>query len=287
MADNATGKDLISGTVAGAGQLVSGHPFDTIKVKLQTTPGNITAATAARKLLAEEGAKGFFKGLAAPLATVAVYNAVLFAARGNMERLLAHPDGTPLTIRDHVVCGAGAGVASALIACPTELLKCRLQSAPSDVGGGGKPGPIGVARQILAASGPGSLFRGMTPTLGREVGGSALMFGCYEAFKRQAVSMQGLSSTSELGLPSLMVCGGVAGMGFWASVYPFDTVKTMMQTDDLKAPKYRGMLDACSKMYASGGMRAFYLGFNPAIARSFVANGVAFCIFETTRSSLG
>lgn len=37
-------------------------------------------------------------------------------------------------------------------------------------------------------------------------------------------------------------------MGFWASVYPFDTVKTMMQTDDLKAPKYRGMLDACSKV---------------------------------------
>ncbi len=45
------------------------------------------------QLLAEEGTKGFFKGLAAPLATVAIYNAVLFAARGNMERLLAHSDG--------------------------------------------------------------------------------------------------------------------------------------------------------------------------------------------------
>lgn len=42
-----------------------------------------------------------------------------------------------------------------------------------------------------------------------------------------------------------------------------------------------------SQMHASGGARAFYLGFNPAVARSFVANGVAFCLFESTRSALG
>ena len=35
--------------------------------------------------------------------------------------------GSPLSVGDHVLCGGGAGVASALIACPTELLKCRLQ----------------------------------------------------------------------------------------------------------------------------------------------------------------
>ena len=31
-------------------QLVSGHPFDTIKVKLQTTPGKNTATSAAQKV---------------------------------------------------------------------------------------------------------------------------------------------------------------------------------------------------------------------------------------------
>lgn len=35
---------------------------------------------------------------------------------------------------------------------------------------------------------------------------------------------------------------------FWSVVYPFDTAKTMMQTDDLKAPKYRGIIDACRKV---------------------------------------
>jgi solute carrier family 25 carnitine/acylcarnitine transporter 20/29 len=40
-----------------------------------------------------EGFKGLYKGMSAPLATVALFNAVLFASRGQMEVLLAHKDG--------------------------------------------------------------------------------------------------------------------------------------------------------------------------------------------------
>ena len=49
--------------------------------------------------LASEGVRGLFRGMAAPLATVALFNAVLFATRGQMERLLAHPDGGVFTWR--------------------------------------------------------------------------------------------------------------------------------------------------------------------------------------------
>ncbi len=48
--------------------------------------------------LANEGLKGMYKGFSAPLATVALFNAVLFASRGQMEVLLKHRDGAaPLT----------------------------------------------------------------------------------------------------------------------------------------------------------------------------------------------
>lgn len=43
--------------------------------------------------LVKEGIKGMYKGISAPLATVAVFNAVLFASRGQMETLLKHADG--------------------------------------------------------------------------------------------------------------------------------------------------------------------------------------------------
>lgn len=43
--------------------------------------------------LAEQGVRGLFKGMGAPLATVAFFNAVLFASRGQMEQWLKHEDG--------------------------------------------------------------------------------------------------------------------------------------------------------------------------------------------------
>jgi hypothetical protein len=46
-----------------------------------------------QQTLLGEGLKGLYKGISAPLATVAVFNAVLFASRGQMEGLLEHADG--------------------------------------------------------------------------------------------------------------------------------------------------------------------------------------------------
>lgn len=64
------------------------------QVKLQSMPGKYTGPLdVSRQIIRNHGPKGFFKGLAAPLITVAAVNAVIFAARGRMEKLLAHVDG--------------------------------------------------------------------------------------------------------------------------------------------------------------------------------------------------
>lgn len=129
-------KDLSAGTVAGVCQLLVGHPFDTIKVKLQAQPNPLPgqpplytgALDAVRKTVAAEGAAGLYAGIGPPLATVAVFNAVLFTARGQMEALLREEPGKDLTIGQSFIAGAGAGLAVSFVACPTELVKCRLQA---------------------------------------------------------------------------------------------------------------------------------------------------------------
>ena len=76
----------------------------TLQVKLQSQPSLQPGAAplyggaldAIRKTLAGEGLRGLYKGMAAPLATVALFNAVMFATRGQMEQLLMHADGTCL-----------------------------------------------------------------------------------------------------------------------------------------------------------------------------------------------
>ena len=132
MADVA--KDLTAGTVGGVAQLICGHPFDTIKVKLQSQPAPLPgqapkyagAMDAVKQTLASEGPRGLYKGMGAPLATVSAFNALLFTVRGQMEALLRSQPGAPLTVSQQTVCGAGAGVAVSFLACPTELVKCRL-----------------------------------------------------------------------------------------------------------------------------------------------------------------
>ncbi|KAF3449450.1 hypothetical protein FNV43_RR10178 [Rhamnella rubrinervis] len=238
-------KDLASGTVGGAAQLIVGHPFDTIKVKLQSQPAPLPgqplkyagAVDAVRKTIAAEGIGGLYK------------------------------------------------------ACPTELIKCRLQAQSALAGSGSAAvavkyaGPMDVAKKVLKSEGGvRGLFKGLFPTLAREVPGNAAMFGVYEAFKQY---LAGGQDTSGLGRGSLIAAGGLAGASFWAFVYPTDVVKSVIQVDDYKNPKFNGSIDAFRKIVASEGVKGLYKGFGPAMARSVPANAACFLAYEVTRSSLG
>ncbi|KAH0457117.1 hypothetical protein IEQ34_015024 [Dendrobium chrysotoxum] len=291
-------KDLTSGTIGGAAQLIVGHPFDTIKVKLQSQPvplpGQLPkysgAMDAVKQTIAAEGPRGLYKGMGAPLATVAAFNAVLFTVRGQMEALLRSEPGVPLTVQQQVVCGAGAGVSVSFLACPTELIKCRLQaqsalSSSAATGAVKYGGPMDVARHVLRSEGGlRGLFKGLVPTLAREVPGNAAMFGVYEALKK---TLAGGPDTSKLGRGSLIVAGGLAGASFWAFVYPTDVIKSVLQVDDYRNPKFSGSINAFKKIFATEGLKGLYKGFGPAMARSVPANAACFLAYEVTRSSLG
>eukprot|EP00250_Pteridium_aquilinum_P017886 c23825_g1_i2 orf=132-1016(+) len=292
MADAA--KDLAAGTFGGMAQLVVGHPFDTIKVKLQSQPPPSPAfqpkyagaIDAVKQTLAHDGLRGLFKGMGAPLATVAGLNAILFTARGQMVALLQTEPGAPLSISQQIVCGAGAGVAVSFPACPTELIKCRLQaqSALTSVSVHGSAsiaskvikynGPFDVVRHVLRSEGGvAGLCTGLFPTLLREVPGNAVMFGVYEATKQY---LAGGQDTSSLSTAAKLTAGGIGGASFWFAVYPTDVIKSAIQVDDQRNPRYRGTVDAFRKIYTTEGTKGLFKGFGPAMARSVPANAACF-----------
>lgn len=145
-------------------------------------------------------------------------------------------------------------------------------------------GPIDVARHVFNTAGPRGLFRGLVPTMAREIPGNAAMFGIYEGLKQY---LAGGLDTSKLGRGSLMLSGGLAGGSIWIFVYPADVVKSAVQVDDFKKPKYAGSIDAFRKILAAEGVKGLYKGFTPAMARSVPANAACFLAYEVTRSSLG
>ncbi len=62
--------------------------------------------------------------------------------------------------------------------------------------------------------------------------------------------LQGLSSTSGLSSPDLMLAGGLGGTAFWLACFPLDTVKCKLQVDSYSKPQYHGMLD-CARQVCS------------------------------------
>ena len=66
--------EFIAGWVGGVGQVLSGQPFDIVKIRLQTqdtsNPRYANLVDCFKKITKEEGALTFYKGTAAPLVGV-------------------------------------------------------------------------------------------------------------------------------------------------------------------------------------------------------------------------
>jgi solute carrier family 25 carnitine/acylcarnitine transporter 20/29 len=180
--------DLIAGGVAGSASVVVGHPFDTIKVRMQMSSGTAASTTGCKF-------STLFRGIGAPLSTAAVVNAIIFASYGATSRLwdayyhiphdeeedfhgvVAGSEGAILLehgkhptsknqIAKNLVCGGIAGIVQSLVICPMEHVKCRLQvqSANSVV----YKNSLHAANNIVSQQGVRGLYRGMASTCWRE-----------------------------------------------------------------------------------------------------------------------
>lgn len=78
-------QDFVAGGIAGSASVIVGHPFDTIKVRVQASAngGGILNS------LSSEfgGISSLFRGMATPLASMAVVNAVIFSSYGSASKI--------------------------------------------------------------------------------------------------------------------------------------------------------------------------------------------------------
>nr|KAF6350146.1 solute carrier family 25 member 48 [Myotis myotis] len=81
----------------------------------------------------KESVFGFFKGMSFPLASIAVYNSVVFGVFSNTQRFLSQlhsrePEASPPhTLSDLLLASMVAGVVSVGLGTPVDLIKIRLQ----------------------------------------------------------------------------------------------------------------------------------------------------------------
>jgi solute carrier family 25 ornithine transporter 2/15/solute carrier family 25 carnitine/acylcarnitine transporter 20/29 len=149
-------------------------------------------------------------------------------------------------------------------------------------------------------------FTGLPALLMRDVPFNALFFGSYRtlcrlcAFTRMhkgwgRYASSSISSradgTSEdpeavyrithdhLSPGEYFVCGGMAGMAAWSVIFPFDSIKSRMQSGAVKT----GMVDTIVSMWRKGGATPFFRGWSAAVLRAFPANAALFLGVEMSR----
>lgn len=279
-----------AGVVAGVAQVLVGHPANTIKSRLQMQPTPpIYAGTlnCIQKTIAEEGARGLYRGMASPLVGVGFVNAVVFLGNEESKRLIVSARGyssvAELGIGDSFVAGAITGAAASIVTCPVELPMVRLQTERMMHPKRMTAGPVAVARQLVAERGPLAMYTGMLPTIHRETWSYATYFAVYYQCRQWLSGGDGSKEVSSLGA---FISGGAAGQAGQLVALPIDAVKVRLQTDDLAAPKFRGALHAMRSIIAADGVAGFYRGLVPVVLRAFPVNGATFVAFEASMKLL-
>ncbi|GLI80422.1 carnitine transporter [Penicillium ochrochloron] len=258
-------RSLAAGAAGGLCAVVVGHPFDLVKVRLQTAEKGVYAGAmdVVRKTVAREGlARGYDvgKSLVEKTSVVPVVN------------------GTPqYSIAQISAAGFFSAIPMTLITAPFERVKVLLQiQGQNPPPPGEKPkyaGGVDVVRQLYKEGGIRSVFRGSAMTLARDGPGSAAYFAAYEYIKRTLTPKDADGNvTGELSLTAVVAAGGAAGIAMWIPVFPVDTIKSRLQS----APGKPTIGGTIRTVYASGGFKAFFPGFGPALARAVPANAATF-----------
>ncbi|KAI1721418.1 mitochondrial carrier protein [Ditylenchus destructor] len=275
--------DLLSGTAGGIACVYSGQPLDTVKVKMQAFPdlyGNWVKCC--RDTWKMDGIRGLYAGTIPALAANVAENAVLFAAYGYCQKLVSYgrdKEVKSMSPVENAVSGSMAAVFAALVLCPTELVKVKLQSQRETLGKSAHCTPFSVCRDMYRTGGIRSFMVGMTPTLAREVPGYFFFFGSYETCRYFFTPKD--KTKDDIGAVKTAISGGVGGMALWTMIFPADVVKSRMQISGKGT-----LLGSLMTIAREEGIRALYKGLTPTIIRSGLASAFLFVVYENTRRIL-
>ena len=183
-----------------------------------------------------------------------------------------------MSYTQYYLAGAFAGLSNTFISAPIEHVRIRLQTQPH---GSGRlyNGPFDCIRKLAAHEGVlRGLYRGATVTALREGQAYGIWFLTFEALMQNDASRRNVDR-KEISALRVAFYGGLAGEALWMTSYPFDVVKSKMQSDGF-GPKmrYHGMVDCARQTLRSEGLRGFWKGLGPTLLRAMPASAGTFAV---------
>lgn len=277
-------QDFVCGSYSGVCATLVGHPFDTAKVRMQTS--NVNAAQVLAQLRSGRGfMRSVYKGLVPPLVSVPLANAFVFGGYSSAKHVLVPKDNNRPSLVVLSLCGGWAGFLNSFVCAPVELIRCRLQvdtRSKSRTKSWFSDPHITEIRSIYGKEGGALGFaRGLYATIIRDTPGFLVQFFVYEGLKRY------VCSENPSGM-ELVAAGGTAGMIGWLVTYPQDVIKTRLQLDrNYKRGMWTfdgGFWEVGSRIVRKeGGIAVLFRGVAPCLLRAVRTPVTSFAyLFMTT-----
>lgn len=284
--------DFWAGYISGAIGILVGSPLDILKVRLQARDV-IDAQNASSYLRQFEGTSSLIAGTAAPVLGYGALNALLFVSYNRSETALNNALNTQNNLWTTWVAGALGGLATWVVSTPTELIKCRAQlsSPPAS--------SWSITKSVLRNEGVRGLYLGGVVTALRDSVGYGFYFWSYELSTRMMMSSEKREASFSEDAAKVLLCGGLAGVATWASIFPLDVIKTRVQAqvltsearpliDSRSEPGRRlGAVAIAKQAYREGGSRVFFRGLTICSVRAFFVNAIQWAVYEWVMYELG
>jgi solute carrier family 25 carnitine/acylcarnitine transporter 20/29 len=199
-----------------------------------------------------------------------------FARRAFEKHNIEVHGASHLSYGEYYLSGAFAGIANTFLSAPIEHVRIRLQTQPH---GAQRlySGPLDCMRKLSSHNGILSgLYRGSAVTLLREAQAYGVWFLTYEYLMNADAKRNGIKR-EEISTWKIAFYGGLAGEMLWLGSYPFDVVKSKMQTDGFgEKQRYKNMRDCFAQTWRAEGLRGFWRGIGPTLLRAMPVSAGTF-----------
>ncbi|KAG2023428.1 carnitine/acyl carnitine carrier, variant 2 [Coprinopsis cinerea AmutBmut pab1-1] len=231
---------------------------------------------AVRHVWRAEGLPGLWKGAGTSL-IIGVPSSTAYILTYDYLLNTALPPLVPAQSLIPLVSGILARSSIATLTSPLELIRTNLQSTPPS---SNNPhtlrSVLSSVRGLVRSQGPLSLWRGLGPTLWRDVPFSGFYWASYEATKK-AFSNRGYEGASVA-----FLSGAISGTSAALVTSPFDTLKTRRQALIMTstASDLTRTFPLLLRIIQSEGASALFAGIGPRMAKIAPACGIMITCYE-------
>ncbi|KAK2141555.1 hypothetical protein LSH36_1082g00031 [Paralvinella palmiformis] len=229
------------------------------------------------KIAKSEGITSLWSGLPPTLIMSIPATVFYFTAYEHLKHYMGYCEDNPATQYVPMLAGSAARVGTVYLVSPLELIRTKMQSQQLSYRDLGR-----AVCSSVKHGGILSLWRGVGPTLLRDVPFSSIYWFSYEYVKLAQLRHQG---NEEVTFLQSFIAGATAGTIAAFVTLPFDVVKTQRQielgqTEVVKNKKFISTYRLISELYKSKGVPALFTGLVPRVSKVAPACAIMISSYE-------